>query len=280
MALKSTPLMRFALICLLTGLLTFSLAAQQNTTPKIVSGMVLLESRTAPDNAKILKSLKADWKLAADSASVTDKTLVFSLPGATVMIAWLDYPAPQEDVLLASGISWLWREARQVAPRHQSHVVISVMGKPELALDLYKYFTACAAGVLSQTNSSAVLMNTQYVILDKATYLNSATNLVKQGSLPLYAWVYFGMLPEEGKNSGYTYGLQEFGMKELEIVNAAQPANEVHSVLYDAAAALVQRPVQLKTGMVYDGIPGVPLKIMDVGPSSLIKDETTVRVEF
>jgi hypothetical protein len=53
--------------------------------------------------------------------------------------------------------------------------------------------------------------------------------------VPLYCWVYFGMLQQGEKTSGYTYGLTEFGQNELELVESTLSLQDGHSLLYEAA---------------------------------------------
>ena len=57
---------------------------------KVVTGSVLLDQKTPLDAKVLLAALKADWKIRTDSANTGEKTIVFSAPGATIMIASLD----------------------------------------------------------------------------------------------------------------------------------------------------------------------------------------------
>lgn len=225
----------------------FAQAKDPAPTQKVVSGTVLLNDKTAPDAKKLLAALKKDWKLNTDSASTADKTIVFSAPGATVMIAFLDYPAAPAEIGTAARISWLWKNADE-ALRHQSQVVISVIGKSNKTLDLYQIFTKTVAGVLENTNSCGVYIGGQYLLLSKGFYTSAARNMLDNQTIPLYCWVYFGMTQEKELHSGYTYGLQEFDLKEMEIVNSKQSMADVHATLYDAALTVLKYGKHLKDG--------------------------------
>lgn len=250
--------MRFLFFFALLGLLNPVFAQKSQ---KVITGSVLLSDKAAPDAKKLVNALKTGWKIAADSINIADKTLVFSVPGATVMVAWLDYPAPAPEVRAAAKLSWLWTDAFEQAPRGQSQVVISVIGSGDRTLELYKLFTKTAGAVLEQTQSIGVYMSDQYLLLSKGFYVAAARNLLSGDALPLYCWVYFGMQQKDGRSGGYTYGLKEFGMPEMEIANSQNSLQDVHSVLYDVASFVVKWNQPLKEGSTFEGIEDLKLPV-------------------
>jgi hypothetical protein len=60
--------------------------------------------------------------------------------------------------------------------------------------------------------------------------------------------VYFGMVEEPGGNGGYTFGMQEFGLPEMEVVNSRRSIAEVHTVLYEAATQVLRNNTRLSDG--------------------------------
>ncbi|MEY3240400.1 MAG: hypothetical protein RIR11_1838 [Bacteroidota bacterium] len=207
----------------------------QSADPKVISGTVLLNSKTAPDFKKIIADLPKNWYVRTDSISISDKTAVFSTPGATVMLAYLDYPVGPDEMQIAAGISWLWKDAEKEVKNHKAQLVISVLGDPKSTLELYRIFTRTAAGTMTHlTDAPGIYMNAQYLLISKGYYLESARNMGRDG-VPLYCWVYFGMLQQGEKTSGYTYGLTEFGQNELELVESTLSLQDGHSLLYEAA---------------------------------------------
>lgn len=225
---------------------------------KVVSGTVLLNDKTVPDAKALLAALKKDWKLKTDSSNVVDKTIVFTTgPGAaTVMIAFLDYPVPSAEIATAARISWLWKNGADEALRHQSQAVISVIGTAGKTLDLNKLFTSVAGCVLENTNSSGIYMADQYLLLSKGFYTSAARNMRDHQTLPIYCWIYFGMTQDKELNSGYTWGLQEFGFNEMEIVQSKQSLADVHTVLYDAALTVIQYNTKLQDGQTLTTVEG------------------------
>jgi len=230
-------------ICTLLCLFSQTVFAQKTpgspASRQVVTGSILLNDQTQPDNKAILNALKSDWKVPADSVNIAGKTMVFTVPGATVMIAYLDYPVAPPELLAAAKISWLWPAATEEATRHKAQTVISIIGKPNKALDMYKLFTKVAAAVLENSRASGVFMNSQYLLLPKGFYTAAAHNMLQRETLPLYCWIYFGITQENGTSSGYTFGLEEFGLLDMEIVKATRSREEVHANLYDAVSQLL-----------------------------------------
>ena len=254
------------------------LFAQQTTNQtKVVTGTVLVNDRTPLDFKAIPAALKSDWGVRLDSVSQSDKTLVMYTPLATVMLANMDYPAPLADIQGASEAAWMWKTASEEASRHQSQVVISVIGTVNKPVELYKLFTRGAAAVLDNTRSCGVYMNTQYVLQSKAFYLQAARNL-NEKVLPIYCWVFFGMLQQEGLSSAYTYGMQEFGLPDLEISKSKHSLQEVHAILHDIVADALQNNTRLQDGSIVETLEGqkITLKLT----KSALFEGQTLRVEY
>ncbi len=246
---------------------------------KVVTGAVLLNEKTAPDFKTLLATLKTDWKFRTDSVTTNAKTLVFTTPGATVTLAYLDYPIAPKEIQAAANLSWLWRTAAQEAGRHQAQVVVSVIGSPAHVLDLYKMFTRIAGGVLENTRSSGIYMSSQYLLLSKGFYTAAAHNLLTNNSLPVYCWVHFGTTEANDKSSGYTFGLREFGLSEMEIVQSTHSAAEVHAVLYDAAATVIEYGTKVQNGQTLTTREDQQLSVK-ISPSTVLEGQTTAKLGF
>lgn len=259
------------------SLFTSALVPQKATEQKVVSGTVLLKDKSAPDHKTLLTALKSSWKLKTDSVSNFDKTLVFSTSyGATVMIAYLDYPAAPDEVGAAARLSWLWTTAHEETSRHQAQVVISVIGPANRTLELYKIFTQTAAAVLETTQSPGVFLQSQYLVLSSGYFIAAARNMVQNQSIPLYCWVYFG---RPGEGNGFTYGMVEFGFPEMEIVQANQSEGEVHSLLYDAAMSVVKYNTRLEDGQTLTTEDGASFKVKQ-GPGTFLEGQKVLRLNY
>jgi len=270
------PIFSVLLISLFTQV---DLPAQQTGTPehKVVTGIVLLNDRTAVDFKTVLQALKTEWGIRVDSFNQAEKTLILHTSDATVMLANMDYPVAPAEIQMAAEGAWLWKTAAAEAPRHQSQVVISAIGVPSRPIELYKIFTRIAAAVLDNTRACGIYMNSQYLLQSKAFYLQAARNL-DQDVLPIYCWIYFGMLQQEGLSSGYTFGLTEFGLTDLEVNKSKHSLQEVHAILYDAAGDALRHKVLLQDGGTIETLEGqkITLRLS----KSVLLEGKTLKVDY
>lgn len=270
----------FIQLLLLTYVITHPsgfLSAQKSVEQKVVSGAILLNSKTAPDSKLLLNALKTNWKLKVDSVNIADKTLVFnSVGGATVMIAYLEYPAALDEIGAAARLSWLWKTGYAESSKHQAQVVISVIGPNNRSLDLYKTFTQTAAAVLEVTRAPGIFMGSQYLLLSSDYFTSAAKNMVQNQTIPLYCWVYFG---RPGDGNGFTYGLAEFGLPEMEIVNSTRSEAEVHSTLYDAAMSVVKYGTRVQDGQSITTEEGVKM-LAHFGKATHLEGQEVLRLEY
>jgi len=218
---------------------------------KAVSGIVLLNEKAPLNFSALTESIKKDWGIRLDSSSQSGKNLVLYTTGATIMLAYQDYPAAPVEIKSAAEGAWMWSAARTEAPKHQAQVVVTVVGALNKPVQLYKLYTRAAAAVLDNSRSCGVYLPGQYLLQSKAFFLQAARSL-DQTTLPLYCWVYFGMFEDDGKTCAYTYGLTEFGMTDLEIVKSDHTMQEAHAVLYDAAKDALQNNRSLQDGSVIE----------------------------
>ena len=260
-------------IVALLSLMTDVAAAQQ----KVVNASILLSQKIAPDNKLILNALKTKWKVPVDSVNISDKTLVFnSFGGSTVMIAYLDYPVATDEAGAAARLSWLWKDGAAIAANHQAQVVISVIGAEGKTLDLYKIMTQTTAAILEVTGAPAVFQQAQYLLLEAEYFVNAARNMVINQSLPVYCWVYFG---RPGNGNGFTYGLSEFGLPEMEIVQSANAEPEVHATLYDAVSTRLKYPSNITDGQSFVTEEGTRLTVR-VRDSAFLEKQTVIQLEY
>lgn len=253
------------------------LYAQKTAEQLVVSGIVLLQEKKAPDNKALLSALKSSWKLKADSVNIADKTVVFNtIGGATVMIAYLEYPAALDEVGAAARLSWLWKTAAEETSRHQAQVVISVIGPANRSLDLHKIFTQTAAAVLETTRSPGLFMDGQYLLLSAGYYIAAARNMVQNQTIPLYCWVYFG---RPGEGNSFTYGMSEFGLPEMEIVNSTNAEAEVHATLYDAAMSVVKYGTILQDGQTLTTEEGTK-SVVHLTKGTYLEEKKVLRLEY
>ncbi|MCB0524792.1 MAG: hypothetical protein R3A50_15940 [Saprospiraceae bacterium] len=211
--------------------------SQSSGNQQVVSGIVLQNNNATLDGGKLLNSLRSSWKIKTDSVNISDKTIVFNSGLATVMIAQLNYPADPVEIKTAAKLSWMWPSADEETSGNKSQIVVSVIGPSRSTLDLHMLFTKVSAAILEITQSSAVYMSSRYLLVSKGFFSAAARNMTDNKTIPLYCWVYFG---NPGNGGAFTFGMQEFGKPNLEIVQSNMSSSEIHSVIYDAALTIIK----------------------------------------
>ena len=217
---------------------------------KTVMGMVLMNKMELMDYPNIEKDILDTWDIGKEDIDGNDQTISFAVDGTTFLIGFIPAPVPGDELNAAVEYSYLWKDARS-ALKNESHIVIAVVGE-EMPVSLSKNFTKITAIILEHTNSMGVYLGNQALVLSKEMYLKEAATM-DEDNLPLSLWVYFGLRQNEKGNSVYTYGLKEFGLKEMEIVGSEKSMEEVYDFIHDTAQYIVAGNIELKDGETFSG---------------------------
>ena len=79
-------------------------------------------------------------------------------------------------------------------------------------------------------------------------YYLAASQAIRQGELPIYNWVYFGLYTTDAGTSAYTYGLKPFGQDEMEVLNTQARPSDLRDYLFDLAYYVLSEDVRLNEG--------------------------------
>ncbi|MEN7547933.1 DUF4261 domain-containing protein [Rapidithrix thailandica] len=214
----------------------------------VVIGMVLLEDTMGFDSQKLVRALQEDWQLEVQSFEQDENALVVALEEHNLVFGHIPSKVSTEEIELCAEIAYFWENVQEDIERYQGHVVVSVLGNYGGKVKQYSILTKAIASVLHQTNALGVYMHTQTLLLPKEVFLNEAKSLL-ENRLPLYNWVYFGLGRTEEKHFGYTFGLQEFGYPEFEVLDSGRSMEELTHFLYDLTYYVMQSNVILEDGV-------------------------------
>lgn len=245
----------------------------------IVLGMALLNEVQKIDFKKIVDELKYKHNLSITGQEIDEeKSLgVIELKNAQLAIMLMDMPVPGDELKFPSEIAYLWTAAKELTPKHKAHVIISVSSPDQSKLDLFKIFTNAAASVLANTNSLGIYLGNQTLVLSTEFYIDGAKSMTDD-ELPLMNWIYFGLREENGKSSGYTFGLKEFGFDEIEILNSNYSIEEIQEMLYNISHYVIQSNVTLKDGETIGLTADQKIKIVRSKGEQL--DGTTLKLKY
>ena len=224
----------------------------ETTTDKessTVLGMVLLNDISKIDFKKVIGELQYKYDITITGQDVDEEkgVGVIQLTGSQIAIMLMDVPIPGDELEFPSQISYLWPDAKDLTPKHKGHIIISVTSTGDNKLKMFKTFTRVASSILTNTNALGIYLGNQTLVLPTAFYVDGAKSMTDD-SLPLMNWIYIGLRDENDRNSGYTFGLKEFGFDEMEILNSKNSKEEIHEILFNLSHYVILSNVTLKDG--------------------------------
>lgn len=222
-----------------------------------------------------LDELKTEWNIQLTNLDQKKGSLDFTVDGQSVSVKFNNEKIGYATLQPSAEISWLWKNAEVESAKNKSYYAVSVTGKG--ALETNKLFTKIVAAVLDNTNSSGIFIPNRFLLLSKGYYLESAKNMTDQ-ELPLYLWVYFGLLQNENKSSGYTFGMPELGFNDIEIIDSGRNLQEVHAMVYEIAHIVLLQNRRLKDGESVENSENQMVKV-SLSPAKFVED-TTVKLDF
>ena len=208
-------------------------------------GSVLL-SEDLWDKEKLISDLKADWEIELSKEDTEDEdTIVTDLDKCRIVISKFPAPVPNEEAEINAENNWMWEEAVDVTKTHKAHIVVAILGDEEDLLSRGILYTKIMATCCKQENAIGVF--TCGVVFEPSYYMKSA-EMIRDGELPIFTWVWFGLYRTENGLSTYTYGMKDFGKLELEILDADEEAGKLLSFISAISSYVLQDDVEFKDG--------------------------------
>lgn len=208
-------------------------------------GSVLL-SEDLWDKEKLISDLKADWEIELSKEDTEDEdTIVTELNKCRIIISKFPAPVPNEEAEINAENNWMWEEAVDVTKTHKAHIVVAILGDEEDLISRGILYTKIMATCCKQENAIGVF--TCGVVFEPSYYMKSA-GMIRDGELPIFNWVWFGLYRTENGLSTYTYGMKAFGKLELEILDADEEAGKLLSFISAISSYVLQDDVEFKDG--------------------------------
>ena len=71
---------------------------------------------------------------------------------------------------------------------------------------------------------------------------------IKNGELPIFNWIWFGLWRSEDGLNGYTYGMEKFGKDEMEVLGTSADPNVLRDFLASLTSYVLENDVELHDG--------------------------------
>ena len=211
-------------------------------------GFVLLE-RADFDAEKYVKDLKKDWGIDYDFEITHDNnTIIADYNGMILTVSLMPAPIPDNEAIEQAKTNYRWDGAVEAAERHKAHLLVSVINRGDMDnIEGAKNYVKLLANATKQEGCLGI--NILGTVIHPQMYYDFAKLYDENDDFPIENIVYIGLYGDENNTvSGYTYGLEQFGKKELEIIKSSEEAEEVYNFLASISDYIITSDVVLNDG--------------------------------
>ena len=239
-------------------------------------GSVLL-SEDEWDTDKLIRDLQVDWGIELPKEDAEDEdTIVTDLDGCRVVISKFPVSVPNEEAEINAENNWMWEDAVEVTKTHKAHIVVAILGDEEDVIVRGLLYTKIMATCCKQEKAIGVF--TSGVVFEPSYYMNAA-EMIRDGELPIFTWVWFGLYGTENGLSTYTYGMKAFGKYELEILDAHEEANTLLSFISSIASYVLQDDVEFNDGETI-GLTEEDLHQITLSKGVALPEQDTLKISY
>ena len=211
-------------------------------------GFVLLDE-VRFDAEKYVKDLKEDWGMSYDFEITHDNsTIIADNNGMILTASLMPAPIPDNEAVEQAKTNYRWKEAIEVAEKHKAHLLVSVINRGDMDnIEGAKHYVKLLANATKQEGCLGI--NILGTVIHPQMYYDFAKLYDENDDFPIENIVYIGLYGDENNTvSGYTYGLEQFGKKELEIIKSSEEAEEVYNFLASISDYIITSDVVLNDG--------------------------------
>ena len=211
-------------------------------------GFVLLDE-VRFDAEKYVKDLKDDWNLDYDfEITQEDNTIIADYNGMIMTASLMPAPIPDNEAVEQAKTNYRWEKAVEAAEKHKAHLLVSVINRGDMDnIEGAKHYVKLLANATKQEGCLGI--NILGTVIHPQMYYDFAKLYDENDDFPIENIVYIGLYGDENNTvSGYTYGLEQFGKKELEIIKSLEEAEEVYNFLASISDYIITSDVVLNDG--------------------------------
>ncbi len=198
-------------------------------------GFVLLETPEF-DFERFLADMKTEWEMEITDYELKDNNLVFNWESNLLAVSLIDAPVPNGEAEHMAGGNYMWKGAVDAAKKHTAQLVVFAINQEQNVIEASLYLSKMVSACINQEN---VLGIYAAGTVHEPKFYKEVATVMKKEELPLPIWIYFGFGRSEEGNDGYTYGLQNFGKLELEVINSKESFEDIRNFLYGVCMYLI-----------------------------------------
>lgn len=241
-------------------------------------GFALL-SDNSWDKEKYIRDLKEQWDITAEEKSDEERnpeSLVFDVGDMMAAVSLMPAPVPNGEAEECAKNNYMWSEAEKTAKEHKAHIMVAVIGKEESLIERGKLYVKLLSVCCYQKNITGIY--TSGVVFQPRFY-EGFSGMMKEDSLPIYNWIWFGLYRTEKGISGYTYGMECFGKDEMEVLDVDADPSKVRDFLASMAGYVLEYDAVLNDGETI-GFSAVDKHRITRGQGVALPDKVTLKISY
>lgn len=256
--------------------------AEENVEkPGTFTGLVLLNS-TVYDFEQLYQDLIEDWDLSLNmiNDSFQDESIVFEHNGMILSLSLVTSPVPNDEAVKSAHTNFYWSEAVEVTKQHKAHIVLAVLNGENNLMEAGILFVKLVASTLNQDNATGIF--TLETVFRGGFYRENAIQTINvEKRFPLLNLVFLVLYTTDGQSvSAYTFGLEQLGRKEIEIVESKNSMEDVHMIIYNTVSYIIEQDIMLHTGETIGVDETQKLEIVESLGFALDPNKTTLKINY
>jgi hypothetical protein len=177
-----------------------------------------------------------------------DHTIALKVGKADVIYGLMPAPIPWSDLEESCAASWIWPDATEQLRPHAQHVVVTVSSDAD-PVKRAKLLTQATSALLACCDGAiGVYWPASTVVIPSKMFQDFAVKMLPDHPTT-YIWVDFrAEQSEEEKTIGFTRGLSELGLMDMESRNSPEQPDELRYRFSGLATYLIENDQVIKNG--------------------------------
>lgn len=186
-----------------------------------------------------------------------DKAFYSDGQGNSIILAYMPSKVPNNEAETNATYNYYWKEAVAVTSSHKAHLIVTVMGNTTVKRRAMLYSKVLMA--LCQIDGN-IGVYTNGVVYEPKMVLGMK-NAVNKNDLPLPLLVWSGIGKAPTGFDGWTNGMKQFGLSEMELFDQPYDFQEIQSYLMLLIDYCINNDVTFHDGETVGLAPGLTLKV-------------------
>lgn len=193
------------------------------------------------------KEFSREWDIQLEGAEDEDSEQnvgIYDVDQMRLVLGFMDFPVPDGEAEYHAQFNYMWKDAVEVTGTHKAHLLVTIMGEGTPVEKGLLY----AKALTTLCRSEDVLGVYANGVVYEPKFFVAMSEIIENGDLPVFDWVWIGVGRDEEGVSVYTNGLTCFGKEELEIVNSKQQPSELRDFMVNIVGYLIEEDVIFHDG--------------------------------